>query len=135
MYFSIGYCCAGVNVCSGHAQRLPYLPERNMQASEMLKWDRGVVGRCFLGDFDPGLEKELNDYVKMHYPSPPDDEYTFVMAPCVDRDLKACTVEETPGVTPRSSARRARMKLGCEFDNVTGRTRERRARKKLRIVV
>jgi len=121
---SIRFCYLGKNVCSGHAQRTPYNPEKHMTPEDMLIWEDDEIGRCFLGDIDASLEQELKEYVRVHKPEV-EDALKFVMHPVEENDLKIfkTSVLDDRNVTRRTRERRERL----DMSNVT--------HKKLRIAI
>ena len=142
----IEYCSAGPNVCSGHATRRQVDGANIMKASDMLKWNRNEVGRCFFGEpLSTDLEADLDAYVDRTYPDTPYDPYSFVMEPVVDGDL--CILEpilcERPYVVPEvmkhpvPNVFKQPLKRQCSpmSEDMSTRTKKRRVRKQLKILI
>lgn len=145
MSVAIEYCGAGPNVCSGHATTRQVEGASLMKASDMMKWNREEVGRCFLGEpLSTDLESALVAYVDQTYPTTPYDPYSFVMDPVIKGDL--CILDPTPCDRPyvvpevmKHPARRpARaLKRACSpmGEDMSTRTKARRVRKQLKILI
>ena len=145
--FSIRLCAAGKNVCSGHAQRMSYVPGVHMSPKGMQMWDDEDIGRCFLGDpiRDIRLEEDLLEYVRDNK-AEVKDRLGFVMHPMEEGDLKIFKTEQmldrvdASNVTHRSRERVKAQKRNAaerllDAPNVTPRTFVRRMCKRLCIEI